>query len=313
MNLTVRAAFAELLHRIELNPTRVGLASQRYNAVKKTIEAALPGKTVRQVGSFQRKTKIRPIDFGDELDIDAVVSFGPAYKFAPPGENGITPIKALQIVRSALTSNEIYKVMEPTTDAPVVVLQYKDKFKIELAAAYIDKMGQRFHGPGGPDCYIVAGSDGSWLPADYDYDSVIISGLNQAPFIQNSLVPFIKIAKAYLRGMEVPLKSFHVEILVALTIPSTLLEWHKQQYTWGFNHILASFLGKAGALLWQPVSLPDSFSEPIDSNLSPLQAFYYHSWFEQKSQEAWRICKLSDECEAVEAWNCFFGSPFPGP
>jgi len=39
---TVADAFTELLKRIELNPARVTLASQRYSAIKATIEGALP-------------------------------------------------------------------------------------------------------------------------------------------------------------------------------------------------------------------------------------------------------------------------------
>jgi hypothetical protein len=156
MPTTVKAAFAELLTRIELNPTRVELASQRYNAIKRVIESALPGKVVRQIGSFQRRTKIRPLDLSDALDVDALVSFGPAYNFSGAGENGVTPQKALQVVRSAISSNDIYKVMEPTTDAPVVVLEYADRtpFKIELAAGYVDKMGQHSHGQNAPECYL---------------------------------------------------------------------------------------------------------------------------------------------------------------
>ena len=52
--LAVEDGFAGMLSRIELNDTRVALASQRYQAVKATLEAALPGKKVKQIGSFQR-------------------------------------------------------------------------------------------------------------------------------------------------------------------------------------------------------------------------------------------------------------------
>lgn len=309
---TVYEAFEELLHRIELNPTRVELASQRYNAVKRTIESALRGKTVRQIGSFQRRTKTRPNDLSDALDVDAVVSFGDAYNFGASGE-GITPARALQIVRSALVSNETYRVMEPTTDAPVVVLEYRDKFKIELAAAYVDKMGGRSHGQNGPYCYLVAGEGDTWLHADYDYDSEVITGLNQASFVQKSLVPFIKIAKTYLTGMDVQLKSFHVEVLVALTIPSKLLEWYGKGYAWGYHHLLACFLEEAQSLLNVPLQLPGSFSDPVDSNLSMLDTIALSEWMKKKSQEAWNICRLQkqSEYEAIKAWRSFFGSPFP--
>ena len=66
---TVSAGFKELLKRIELNPTRVALASQRYNAVADRIARELPGCEVRQVGSFQRRTKIRPLEEDDPLGV----------------------------------------------------------------------------------------------------------------------------------------------------------------------------------------------------------------------------------------------------
>ena len=97
---TVNEAFEELLRRIELNPARVELASQRYSAVKNTIERVLPGKYVSQIGSFQRKTKIRPIDLGDSLDVDAVVSFGRFTQYATDGRN--LTFRCPQTVRSAL-------------------------------------------------------------------------------------------------------------------------------------------------------------------------------------------------------------------
>src|ERR1700719_1445172 len=104
---SVDESFDELLSRIELNPTRVTLASQRYNAVKSTIENVLTSKTVRQTGSFQRKTKIRPVDLSDKLDIDAVVSFGTFRQYATAG-GGVSPASGLETVRRALASNEIY-------------------------------------------------------------------------------------------------------------------------------------------------------------------------------------------------------------
>src|SRR5437868_1509472 len=94
--LTVKDGFAELLRHIELNDTRVALASQRYQAVQKTLETNLPGKTVKQIGSFQRRTKTRPQDLGDALDLDALVVFGRFTAYALPGRGGITPSGALQ-------------------------------------------------------------------------------------------------------------------------------------------------------------------------------------------------------------------------
>jgi hypothetical protein len=200
--------------------------------------------------------------------------------------------------------------MEPTNDAPVVILEYADKqlFKIEIATAYLDKMGQRSHGPSGPDAYLVGGSDGAWHPADYDFDAAAITGLNQHPFVRERLVPFIKIAKAYLRGRNVPLKSFHIEVLVARTIPPLLHQWQVSNFRCSYHHMLAGFLTVTPPLLNNPVSIPGSFSEPISSNIhigSVVQ------WMNAQAARAWDLCKIQDEHRAIEAWRSFFGQPFP--
>src|SRR6266478_2779040 len=157
--VSVDEAFKELLRRIELNPARVELASQRYNAVKESIETALPGKTVRQIGSFQRKTKIRPADLSDRLDIDVVVSFGSFYHYAPTGsQGGVSPAFALEIVRQGLRRNETYRVMPQSQDHPTIRLEYADQMAIEMVPAYEDLTGQHPHGLGHPACYIVGAS-----------------------------------------------------------------------------------------------------------------------------------------------------------
>jgi hypothetical protein len=200
---SVDESFKELLRRIELNRSRVTLASERYNAVKATVEAALPGKTLRQIGSFQRKTKIKPVDLSDQLDIDVVVSFGRFYAYATNPTEGVTPDKALNIVREGLRWNETYRVMPQQQDHPAIRIEYADG----------DLTGQHSHGLSGPACYIVGASPYTWVAADYDYDAQIISSLNAVS--EEKLVPMIKLAKSYFQNATVPLKSFHTEILVA--------------------------------------------------------------------------------------------------
>ncbi|CEP66428.1 Uncharacterized [Moorella glycerini] len=305
---TIREAFQELLSRIELNPNRVQLASQRYNAVKGTLERALPGYKVTQIGSFQRKTKIRPADLSDKLDIDVVVTRGTAFRFAPPGE-GITPQDALRAVRNALSSNRTYKLMEPTTDAPTVILEYADGFTMELVPAFIDKTGHHNHGPGEPDCYLVGTAQGTWVPADYDYDASVISRLNA--LCGGELVPFIKMCKAFLRNYDVGLKSFHIEVLCTLIIPEAIANWRLQGLRWGYQHLLAYFLSNASPHMLGPVTLPGSFSPGMDSGMTLLQLENTGKLLSKLGALAWKICGLKDSPQALEAWAEFFGKPFP--
>ena len=257
---TVADAFSELLKRIELNPARSALASQRYNAVKSTVEAALPGKTVSQIGSFQRKTKIRPADLSDALDMDAVVNFKRFTQYTFSEGEGVSPSKALEIVRRALTSNQTYRVMAPVKDHPVVTLQYADEMKIELIPAFADATGAHPHPGTSIDCYIIGTSSGDWEPADYDYDAAVISRLNAVT--KQRLVPTVKIVKAYFRSVEMPLKSFHTELLVATIVPSIIAVWDAKNYSYGYEFILAQFLREASRVLTNPVQLVGSYSPP---------------------------------------------------
>jgi hypothetical protein len=307
---TVAAGFRELLTRVELNATRINSASQRYNAVKQRVESALPGKEVSQIGSFQRKTKIRPANEDDPLDIDLIVSFGEAHRYAAPGEQGTTPASALETVRRALVSDGTYKLMDPKPDAPTVVLEYSDGFIVELAPCFKDLTGQHPR-PGGPACYIVGTSAGGWVPADYDYDAAFISGANQLPAVAQALVPSIKMVKQFLRGQNIELKSFHVEILCALTVPQSVAGWNQQNLRWGYQHVLAQFLSQAPALLNGPVAIPGSCSPAVDSGLSAYRLQQIGQYLAKCGECACGICKVTDEGQALDLWRQFYGDPFP--
>jgi Second Messenger Oligonucleotide or Dinucleotide Synthetase domain len=305
---SVNEAFAELLQRIELNTSRVTLASQRYNAVKSTIERNLIGKVVRQIGSFQRKTKIRPTDLSDRLDMDALVSFGPFFAYATPGK-GVTPDFALTTVRNALSSNEIYRVMPQQQEHPVVRLEYADQMSIELVPAFEDHTGNRLHRMGEAACYIVGTPLGIWKPADYDFDADLISSLNK--IAKGKLIPTIKLVKAYFRGRGVPLCSFHSEILVANVVPAIVTTWEAKHYTFGYHHLLAGFLSRAATIVTRPVALQDSFSPPVDSDLSESTLSQISTFLAKRAEVAWQLCKNTVTQDSISGWREFFGEPFP--
>ncbi len=317
MPTTVRAAFQELLKRIELNPSRVEVASQRYNAVKRTLENVLPTARIRQVGSFQRRTKIRPIDLGDGLDIDVLVELTSVRAFAQPGQEGISTHQALSLLRSALTSNQTYKVMGPATDAPVIVLEYSDKdgFEIEVIPALADRTDAmkrlRSFSNTRPDSFLVPGPDGNWHRADYLYDANYITAVNCNQLIRGRLVPFIKIAKAFLRGQGVPLKSFHVEVLAARLMPEIARACSTQGIELECPQLLAAFLQTSSKYMDGPISLPQSDSEPIDSGLSVNELLAVSEWMQKLATIAWDICASGDGAQAIDLWKEFFGSPFP--
>ncbi len=303
---TVALAFGELLQRLELNPTRRALASQRYNAVKDVIESQIPGATLRQIGSFQRKTKIRPVDMSDDLDVDAVVVLGDARSFS---SGGSTSPQVLSRVRNALRSSDIYRSMGPQTDAPTVVLEYADRFRMEIAAGYRDLTGLRSR-PNGPPCYLVAGPDDDWIPADYDYDSQMIAALNQG-LTDGALVPTIKILKHLIRSREIPLCSFHIEILAALSLPQMIYGWNQRGLRWGIEHAVCQTLTDAGGLIGTRVALPGSFSPGVDSGLDTNEREMAGQYLYELGKAAWQACKAGDDQGVLSAWREVVGDPFP--
>ena len=236
---TIKSAFDELLKRIELNQTRVNTVSDRYKSVKETLEKGIPDCSVFQIGSFQRKTKIKPDDENAGLDIDVGVCLGDFHRYLTSG--GIYPKQALSTCRNGLVDNAQYKSMSPYQDAPTVTLKYADGFKIELVPCYRDVSG-KYPRPNGPVCYVVGDEKNKWQPADYDYDAQVISGLNQTPIVMQALIPSIKMIKRFLRNHNSGLKSYHIEILCAMIIPSAIVSWETGRKSWHYKHILAYFL-----------------------------------------------------------------------
>lgn len=306
---TVAAGFRELLTRVELNATRINLASQRYDGVRQQVESALPGSRVFQIGSFQRRTKIRPIKDSDPLDIDVGVCLGDFHRYVSDG-SGIYPSQALEAAKRSLTLDGTYEAMKPESDAPTVVLEYADGFKIELVPCYRDLTGT-YPRQAGPACYVVGNAAGSWVPADYDYDAAYISGANQLQAVSQALVPAIKMVKRFLRNHNIELKSFHTEILCALILPQSIAGWNRQNLHWGYQHVLAQILSQAPNHLNGAVAIPDSYSRSVDSGLSVYRLQQIGQYLAKCGNCAWGICKVQDEGQALDLWRQFYGEPFP--
>lgn len=307
--MSVAGSFQHLLSCIELNPTRVELASERYNSVKSLLEATVPGKHVTQIGSFQRRTKIRPADLSDDLDIDVLVGFGPADHIAFPPEPMVTTSGALATVQAALSSNRTYRLMGPRPDFPTVRLEYSDGISMEIVPAFIDRTGFHPHLPAEPECYLIGTSHGAWVPADYDYDAYVVSGLNR--LTNGLLVPSIKMIKAFLRNRGLGLRSFHVEILCARVLPPAISGWTSAGVHFGFPHLLSFFLANVWTVISQPVCLLGSHSTPIDSEKSAADLFAIGRYLQLQGTKAWQICAEGDTVDALRSWRQFFGEPFP--
>lgn len=308
MPSVVGDAFREFLSRIELNSTRVALASQRYMHVKRTIENAIPGASVRQIGSFRKYTKIRPLDLGDALDVDVLVSLYAAREYARPGE-GANSTEALAALFRAVRRPETFRAMEPQQDAPVVELEYADEFKIELVPAIENATGHKTHADG-TNAYWVPKPGGGWMDADYDYDAEFVSRLNQSADLSGKLVPTIKLLKAFVRGRSLPLKSYHAEVIATLALWERAREWNRAGRTWDFPHAFAAILEDCRQYMTGPIALPGSFSPPTDSGLG-AELTDVAEYLREAGAIAWKVCAEASDARALNGWLDVFGDPFP--
>lgn len=303
---SVHRAFELCLSRIELDPTRVAEASQHYNAVKNWLEGRM-NVTVRQVGSFQRKTKTRPIvDDGQvsPIDIDALVCFGDATHFASAWGGGTTPESALEQVRRALMLNGTYKLLAPEIDHPVVTLSYANEFFIELVPCYRNRFppDNTYRDPAS---YLIANRFGNWEDADYDFDSQYISQANKKS--DGYLVPAIKLLKRFIRNKQIGLKSFQVEILAALILEPFFEIAPQNHPDWQWQDAIWFFLKIAPALLANNPAIPGSKTAHIPvENLPVVQSILleYAGIFDD-------LRKLPDGSETLRLYRAAYGAPFP--
>lgn len=306
--VAVDEAFSETLSRIELNPARVELASTRYSAVKQVLERAIPGSRVRQIGSFQRRTKIRPQNLSDEVDIDMVATIGSATRIVGPGEGGTTPDDAFEKVKTALTGNLTYKSMTPRIDAPVVSIAYADDMAIEVVPAFVNKMVLARDQALDVQCYLIGTSGGQWIAADYDYDARYISVANGNA--DSYLVPACKLMKTFIRSQRLGIKSFYIEVLCGLIVPELISEWRRKGYRWTHQHVFAHTLSRIANSFGVSVALPGSNSPPVVSGLTNQDAMRAKEVLSKKAAVALKLMGSSSP-GLVQAWSDLIGAPFP--
>ena len=113
----------------------------------------------------------------------------------------------------------------------------------------------------------------------------MVSSLNAQS--KAKLVPTVKMVKAYFRNKDLPLKSFHSEVLASNIVPGIIADWDAKGYRYGYQHILSEFLKLVSSIVTLAVQLPGSYSPPIDSGLSQSYLGKLSVWLMARGNEAW--------------------------
>jgi hypothetical protein len=198
--------------------------------------------------------------------------------------------------------------MAPRVDAPVVSISYADEMTIEVVPAFVNKMVLARSVAPGVECYLIATGTGKWIPADYDYDALYITSANATA--DSYLVPASKLIKTFVRNQNLGIKSFHIEVLCSLIVPSLISDWRTKGYRWTHQHVFAHTLSRIAHQFGAPVAIPGSYSLPVSSGLDPLSEALAKAILAEKAKVALTLTEPSGRSGAVEAWRNLFGSPF---
>lgn len=315
----IKKAFEHTLSRLELDSTRTQTASTHYQTMQSHLESVLSRVRIRQIGSFLKRTKIRPINnslwlYSEEdwakkfspLDIDTIAILGNG-NIVPHGGAGTTPRQALESLYQAVKANGRYKVMDISISAPVIKLEYSNEFSLEIVPAYINKTTD-FSANRNPVSYLVPDENNlSWKTADYIYDAELISQANSR--LGGKLVPCIKLMKGFIRNQGVPMGSFHVEVFCTLTLSEISNSISENPGFWSYPRLFSYLLKALPRFVSVSIELPGSLSGPQQFEQSLIQSIYGLCEVNAKLAEMFDLA--GDQSNTLGEWRSFYGYPFP--
>lgn len=305
MERTINSAFDTMQSNIELPSGYTERISSRYSAIKDHLLSVFSsGTRIRQIGSFQRNTKVRPSRDGLCIDLDVAVVLGDV------SESEVTRIKPVNIFAKllvALQKNKNYKSMKPKPDAPTIQLVYADGFSVEMVPCFriIPQQIEL------TDRYYISIDRTNWIVSDYDGDAKAITHINQE-LCNGTLVPFIKQMKYLLRRFKQfdNMSSIHIEALCAKIYPDIMRDFGSSWIPLTKADYLARFLTIAPRYIAMSIPLPGSRSSAFGSEL-------HYQNLQSMGQVMMHIgtCAHSISNQPLQQqlkyWQSLYGSVFP--
>ena len=285
----VDAAFDKMRQAGEITDTEQNLAQKRHRRIRETLEVLWEIDKTFLTGSYDRHTKIRPLQ---DVDIFAIIKAGGAQAHFRDEEPG-------NIVNAL--SDELdgkFKHVEPSGMAVRISLSDDDgQASFELVPAFTHSST----GYEAPDP-----QRGRWIRTDPNVHAQLTSTKNEA--CDGRWVPFVKMLKGWNRqaGKPIP-QSFLVEVM-ALELVHPPFGRYQDEMTAFFGNVV----DRAGGPWPDPASLgPD-----VDELLTPFER-------DTVRREATRAVAIAEDAifleddgqerKAVNKWRELFGERMPLP
>ena len=293
------AKFTRFLSAIELSKSQKQDASDRLLTLRLKMATAFPGSKCFVVGSYGKNTAIRP---PSDLDVMLVLpqsiyerySF---WKYLLSSRNAQSEF--LQEVKRKL--EEHFPITELKADRQVIAVQYASSFSAEIVPCFQIPDSSKYR-------MADTKNNGSWVEVNPEKEAKILSGLNSAT--NGNTIRLIKMIKCWKKTCNVPLKSFHLEILAqeflsnykdSSCTPTGLDVMIKEFFRWLYN--------KSITLFFDPEIIHPATEEAI--NIGKEWRFKAESALDV-ALEAMNQEVKGNTGQATLEWQKIFGKDFVG-
>ncbi|MGW2397040.1 CBASS oligonucleotide cyclase [Kitasatospora sp. NPDC001664] len=283
MARSAAAIFADFRSRLELTEIQGSIVSARHNRVRQEVSSRIDVLSDFLTGSYARHTLIRPLK---QADVDIFTVLDP--KYYDRGANAV-----LDLMRNTLL--KAYTTPKVSRNGQAITITFDD-FIIDVVPA--------FHRNGG-GFLIPSGGIGKFIATDPRIHESHSSQQNSAH--GGSLVPVIKMIKAWNRNIDRHFRSFHLEVLAW-----EIFRGVKMNNDWT---AIRFFFDKAFSTIRYQVPDPAGYGTDV--------AYYLNSerhYVEAESRlktalgramRAEQYAASGDMFRAIEQWRLLFGSYFP--
>lgn len=285
----VDQAFEKMREAGEVTKTEQLLAQNRHRRIRDKLEAAWDINRTFLTGSYDRHTKIKPLE---DVDIFAVVE--------PDGAQGHYRDEAPDRIVTALATelDGMFKHVEPSGMAVRISISDDDgQASFELAPAFAHATsGFEAPDPG----------RGRWIRTDPNVHAQLTSTKNTA--CSGKWVPFAKMVKGWNRhaGKPVP-QSFLIEVMALQLVQPPFSRYQDE---------VASFLGNVIDRADGPWPDPAELGPDVDELLTSYQRQGIRTAASTAlglAEEAIYLQDNGQEGKAVAKWREIFGERMPLP
>jgi predicted nucleotidyltransferase len=198
--MSVEEYFGRFASSLELTDEETRKAATIQNQIREVLEARKDILRAELSGSYDRKTKIRPLH-----DIDLLVVFDPSVAYDAKG----TMIKPRQFVSEIGKSVSTLRKKIPR----VGYSKFQDRsLNIAVDGIGFDLVPTFALERGG--YFIPDRKQQEWIPTDPLKFAERLTALNQSNYFGRRLVPFIKMVKWWARQSAPEVKSYLIEVLI---------------------------------------------------------------------------------------------------